>query len=145
VTEGRRIDGAMPVAFRYTPGIGAGAFLEGLRARELRASRCARCDVTYLPARAFCERCLAALETDATCGPEGSVESSTLLHVDVDGGALPAPEAFVLVRLDGADTVMLLRWLGEGTPAIGARAAIAWGEDRVGSILDVDGAVPAGS
>lgn len=140
--SGRRIDGAMPVAFRYTPGAGAGAFLEGLRDRALRGSRCAACGVTYLPARAFCERCFAALEPDVGCGPEGTVVSATALRVDVDGAPLPAPEALALVRFDGADTVMLLRWRGEADPAVGARAAVRWREDRVGSILDIDGAAP---
>jgi uncharacterized OB-fold protein len=140
---GRRIDGAMPVAFRYTPGPGVGAFLEGLRDRELRGSRCTGCGVTYLPARAFCERCFAALDADVACGPEGTVASATTLRVDVDGASLPAPEALALVRFDRADTVMLVRWRGDAEPAIGARAAVRWRDDPVGSILDIDGAAPA--
>ena len=142
---GRRIDGAMPVAFRYTPGTGAGSFLAGLVDRELRGSTCASCGVTYLPARAFCERCFAALEAEARCGPEGTVVSATTVHVDVDGDPLTTPEAFALVRFDGADTVMLVRWLDGASPDVGARAVVAWREDRVGSILDIAGAAPAGS
>ena len=89
MTTGRRIEGTMPVAFRYTPGVGAGAFLAGLGDRELRGSRCAACGVTYLPARAFCERCLAALAPEVRCGPEGTLVSATAVHVDVDGRSLP--------------------------------------------------------
>jgi hypothetical protein len=132
----------MPVAFRYTPGTGNGAFLEGLRAGELRGSRCAGCGVTFLPSRAFCERCFAELEPDVRCGPEGTIVSQTTLHIDVDGGSLPTPEPYALVRFDGADTVLLLRWLGE--PArIGDRATISWRGERVGSILDIDGVARA--
>ena len=68
--------------------------------------------------------------------------SATTVHVDVDGRSLPTPEAYVLVRFDGADTVMLLRWLGPDAARIGARAAVAWRAEHVGSILDIDGVVP---
>ena len=80
----RRIEGVLPVACRYTPGVGNTAFFEALRDRgTFLGARCADCGVTYLPARIFCERCLAGLTPDAQCGPEGTVESWTVAHEDV--------------------------------------------------------------
>jgi uncharacterized OB-fold protein len=138
----RRIEGGLPVAFRYTPGVGNTAFLEALRDRGvLLGSRCAECSVTYLPARIFCERCLASLEPDTECGPEGTLESWTVAHRDVDGEPLDPPVTYGLVRFDGADTVFLHRLLGAADVGDRVRAVVA--ADREASILDIEGFEPA--
>jgi uncharacterized OB-fold protein len=138
----RRIEGGLPVAFRYTPGVGNTAFLEALRDRGVfLGSRCEDCGVTYLPARIFCERCLASLTPDTECGPEGTLESWTVAHRDVDGNTLDAPVTYALVRLDGADTVLLHRLLAPA--AIGARVRAVVAPDRSASIHDIEGFEPA--
>jgi len=141
MTTVRRIEGEIPVAFRYTPGVGNTAFFEALRDRGVfLGSRCAHCGVTYVPARIFCERCLASLTPDTECGPEGVVESWTAAHRNVDGEALPAPVTYALVRLDGADTVVLHRLL---QPAdVGARVRAVVAPDRSASIHDIEGFEP---
>jgi uncharacterized OB-fold protein len=137
----RRIEGEIPVAFRYTPGVGNTAFFEALRDRGVfLGSRCAECGVTYLPARIFCERCLAQLTADSECGPEGTVESWTTAHEDVDGAPVDPPAAYALVRLDGADTVLLHRLLGRTD--IGGRVRPVLRPDRTASILDIEGFQP---
>jgi len=137
----RRIEGVLPVAFRYTPGVGNTAFFEALRDRgTFLGARCADCGVTYLPARIFCERCLAGLTPDAQCGPEGTVESWTVAHEDVDGSPLVLPVTFALVRLDGADTVLLHKLLGPAD--IGGRVRPVLRPDRAASILDLEGFEP---
>jgi uncharacterized OB-fold protein len=137
----RRIEGGLPVAFRYTPGVGNTSFLEALRDRGVfLGSRCTDCAVTYLPARIFCERCLAALVPDTECGAEGTLESWTVAHHDVDGNPLDAPITYALVRLDGADTVMLHRLLAPA--AIGARVRAVVRDDRAASIHDIEGFEP---
>ena len=137
----RRIEGELPVAFRYTPGVGNTAFFEALRDRgTFLGSRCADCGVTYVPARIFCERCLAELVPDIECGPEGTVESWTVARQDVDGAQLEPPVTFTLVRLDGADTVLLHRLLG--TSDIGGRVRTVLRRDRTGSIHDLEGFEP---
>jgi len=142
VTGARRVEGTLPVAFRYTPGLGNGAFFAALRDDGiLLGSRCPSCEVTYLPARVFCERCLGELEPDTPCGPHGSLESFTTLHVDVDDRPLSHPERYGLVRLDGADTVLLHRLLpSDGwEPAIGDRVAPVLRAVRDGMITDIEG------
>ncbi|HEX6844909.1 MAG TPA: OB-fold domain-containing protein [Actinomycetota bacterium] len=137
-----RLEGAMPVRFRYTPGLGNGAFLSALAERGVFVgSRCAACEVTYLPARSFCERCLAALVPDTECGPEGTVESWTVAHRDVDDEPIDPPITWGLVRLDGADTVLLHRLLAPAE--IGARVRPVVRADRVSSIHDLEGFEPA--
>jgi len=137
----RRIEGVLPVAFRYTPGVGNTAFFEALRDRgTFLGARCADCGVTYLPARIFCERCLAGLMPDTECGPEGTVESWTVAHEDADGLPLDLPVTFALVRLDGADTVLLHKLLG--STDIGGRVRPVLRPDRAASILDLEGFEP---
>jgi uncharacterized OB-fold protein len=140
-----RIPGELGVSYRYTPGVGNTAFFEALRDRGVfLGSRCDRCAVTYLPARVFCERCLAELVPGIECGPEGELISWTFVREDVDGNPVEPPVMYGLVRLDGADTVLLHRLVGvDGEPAIGGRVRAAIEETRDGSILDVVGFEPA--
>jgi uncharacterized OB-fold protein len=141
-----KIPGELSVSFRYTPGVGNLAFFEALRDRGVfLGSRCDDCGVTYLPARIFCERCLAELEASVECGPEGELVSWTLVRVDVDDQPLDRPVTYGLVRLDGADTVLLHRVLDvDGEPAIGMRMRPVLASEREGSILDIEGFAPSG-
>jgi uncharacterized OB-fold protein len=136
----RTVHGELPVAFHYTPGVGNTAFFEALRDRGvLLGSRCEACGVTYLPARIFCERCFAELTADTGCGPGGTLESFTVGHVGIDGEPLDQPVAIGLVKLDGADTVLMHRLLGADSWEIGTRVEAVVLADRAGSILDVEG------
>jgi hypothetical protein len=141
-----KIPGELSVSFRYTPGVGNTAFFEALRDRGVfLGSRCDGCAVTYLPARIFCERCLAELEPAVECGPEGELLSWTIARVDVDDRPLDQPVVYGLVRLDGADTVMLHRLVDvDGEPTIGGRVRAVLTSDRDGSILDIEGFEPMG-
>ncbi|HEX5936769.1 MAG TPA: Zn-ribbon domain-containing OB-fold protein [Actinomycetota bacterium] len=140
-----KIPGELSVSFRYTPGVGNTAFFEALRDRGVfLGSRCDHCGVTYLPARVFCERCLAELEPDTECGPSGELLSWTVVRLDVDDGPLDAPVTYGLVKLDGADTAFLHRLLdADGEPRIGDRVTAVLATERDGSILDVEGFTPA--
>jgi uncharacterized OB-fold protein len=140
----QKVPGELSVSYRYTPGVGNTAFFEALRDRGVfLGSRCDECGVTYLPARIFCERCLAGLEPAVECGPEGELVSWTLVRVDVDDHPVDRPVTYGLVKLDGADTVLLHRLLDvDGDPSIGMRVRAVLAPDREGSILDVEGFAP---
>jgi uncharacterized OB-fold protein len=140
----RIVAGDLPVRFRYTPGIGVTAFLEALRDRGvLLGSRCSSCELTYLPARLFCERCFAELTADTECGPDGTLESFTVAHVGLDGEPLPEPVTYALVKLDGADTVIVHRLIGADAPGIGMRVRTVIRERRTASIDDIEGFTPS--
>jgi uncharacterized OB-fold protein len=144
MTTVKKIPGELPVSFRYTPGVGNTAFFEALRDRGiLLGSRCEACGVTYLPARVFCERCLAELEAAVECGPAGTLESWTVGRVGIDGEPLDEPAALGLVRFDGADTVLVHRLLGDADWSIGMRVEAVLRPDRSASILDLEGVRPA--
>lgn len=141
--EVRRWDGEFPVRHRYTPGVAGTAFFTALRDRGvLLGSRCEACSYTYVPARLFCERCFAELAADTEVGPGGELVSYTIGFVGLEGEPLEDPETIGLVRLDGADSVLVHRVLDADEPLeIGERVEVVLRPlgDREGTILDIEG------
>ncbi len=140
----RKITGKLPVGFRYTPGVANTAFFESLRDRgTFLGARCEECGITYVPPRMFCERCFEEPVTFVDCGPEGELLSFTVGHVGIDGDPLPEPVTLGLVKLDGADTVLMHYLIGDGPWEIGASVRAVLRPARTGSILDVEGFEPS--
>jgi uncharacterized OB-fold protein len=141
--EVRRWDGEFPVRHRYTPGVAGTAFFTALRDRGvLLGARCEACSFTYVPARLFCERCFAELAADTEVGPGGELVSFTIGFVGLEGEPLDEPETIGLVRLDGADSVLVHRVLDVDEPLeIGERVEVVLRPDgeRSGTILDIEG------
>jgi hypothetical protein len=134
--------GEMPVSFLYTVGVAGERFLRELMENgRFLGSRCSDCRYTYLPPRLYCERCFAELTDWVEVGPRGTVEALTVAHVGLDGQPLAEPQTFALIRLDGADGLLIHRIsapagqeleLGATVePVFHPRAA------RKGSILDI--------
>ncbi len=146
--EIRLVEGAIPIRHRYTPGVAGEIFFSALKERgELVGSRCVSCGITYVPARLFCERCFDELSGDVTVGPQGTLESFTVGFVGLEGEALEEPVPMGLVRLDGADTVLLhflVDFDDEQPLGIGERVEVALRPEgeRTGSILDIRGFRP---
>jgi uncharacterized OB-fold protein len=135
-------EGQIPVAHRYTPGVAGEAFFRALKERgEFVASRCESCDLTYCPPRLFCERCFSQLEADTVVGPRGKVESFTVGYVGVEGDPLDEPVALGLVRLEGADTVLVHLLTEADSLEIGqvVEPVLKQKRYRTGSILDIKG------
>jgi uncharacterized protein len=141
--EVRRWDGEFPVRHRYTPGVAGTAFFTALRDRGvLLGSRCEACSYTYVPARLFCERCFAELAADVEVGLGGELVSFTIGFVGLEGEPLEDPETIGLVRLDGADSVLVHRVLDADEPLeIGERLEVVLRPEgeREGTILDIEG------
>ena len=144
--EVRRWDGEFPVRHRYTPGVAGTAFFTALRDRGVfLGSRCEACSYTYVPARLFCERCFAELAADTEVGPGGVLVSFTIGFVGMEGEPFAEPETTGLVRLDGADSVLLHRLFDADEPLeIGERVQVILRPEgeREGTILDVEGFRP---
>lgn len=137
----------IPIRHRYTPGVAGEAFFTALRDRgELLASRCEECQMTYCPARLFCERCFAGpLEADITVGPQGTLVSFSVGTVGVEGEALEEPVTVGLIRPEGADTVLMHFVIDAPELEAGMRveAVLRPEAERTGSILDLLGFRPA--
>ncbi len=107
-----------PVKNRYTAGVAGQRFFEDLKEYgKIYGSRCAACDLTYVPARIYCERCFARLEDWIDVGTEGTVYSFTVVHKNKSGEFKDEPSLIVAVRI--ADGLLIHR-LGE------CSAAEAW-------------------
>ena len=137
------VSGAIPVRHRYTPGVAGERFFTALRDRgEILATPCENCAVTYVPGRTYCERCFARLGDWITVGPQGTLESFTSVHIDLDGNRLAEPVAIGLVVLDGATTTLVHRLeVGDRAPRVGDRveAVLEPKGKRTGSINDIRG------
>lgn len=139
-------EGEIPIRHRYTPGIAGEAFFKALKDMgQFLASRCESCGITYCPARLFCERCFDELNADITVGPGGTIESFTVGYAGVEGEPLDEPVTVGLVRLDGADTVLMHLLIDTDNPMIGdtVEASLLPKSRRTGSILDVRGFRPS--
>jgi len=138
-------EGHVPIRHRYTPGVAGEAFFRALKEDgDFIASRCPECGRVYCPPRLFCERDFAELAANEKVGPEGTLESFSVGYVGVEGEPLDQPVAIGLVRLDGADTVLMHRVIDADELEIGQRvvAVLLPASKRVGSINDIRGFKP---
>ena len=134
-----RIEGDFPVYFRYTAGIaGERFFREIMDNGRLVASRCAKCNLNYLPPRIYCERCMSKLEEYVQIDNTGTVETFTMCHQDADGKELSEPVTVALVRFPSAHGGIVHKTKGQ--ISIGDRVRLVFKEKskRTGSILDID-------
>jgi uncharacterized OB-fold protein len=135
--------GDIPITSRYTAGIAGETFFREIKdnARFL-GTHCETCDLVYVPATMFCERCFAQLDEWVEVENRGMVFTYTVLHRDLDEKPLDPPAVLAYVRLFGADGG-LVHYLGEVDPEevfIGLEVEAVFKDpaERVGSILDIE-------
>jgi len=134
--------GDIPITSRYTAGIAGEKFFRTIKedARFL-GTRCDSCDLVYVPATMFCERCFAALDEWVEVSSTGHVFAFTVLFRDLDDRELETPRVLAYVKLDGSDGG-LVHYLGEIDRrelyiGLEVEAVFKDAADREGSILDV--------
>lgn len=134
---------AFPVKNVYTAGAAGQRFFEEIKNNsKILGSRCEKCELTYVPARIYCERCFNRLEEKnwIDAGTEGTIYSYTLLFQTQNGEPRENPAVMVAVRI--ADGLLIHR-LGEFSAAdleIGkpVKAKFKPKEKRKGCIEDID-------
>jgi uncharacterized OB-fold protein len=138
--------GDLPVMNRYTYGLAGERFFRTIKEEaKIMGTHCPNCDRTYVPAAAFCERCLGKLDEWVDVGTIGDIVTYTFLNVGLDGTPLAKPEIIAFIRLaDGG----IIHHLGEIEPEqveIGllVKAVFLPQSKRVGSILDIKYFKPA--
>ncbi|MBI4229959.1 MAG: Zn-ribbon domain-containing OB-fold protein [Planctomycetes bacterium] len=140
------VHGEIPVTNLYTAGIALEQFLRTIqRDGKLTATKCESCRVRYVPARLFCERCLARLKTWEDVPAQGTVHTFTVSHLDLDGKRLDRPAVVGLVSFAGFTGGIVHRILGDPSQIqIGMKveAVFAPAGSRAGSILDIEGFRP---
>lgn len=130
----------LPVMNRYTFGLAGEKFFRTIKDEgHILGTHCPNCDITYVPAAAFCERCLGKLEEWVDVGTIGDVVTYTVLYVGLDGNPLEKPEVIAFIRLgDGG----IIHRLGEIEPeqveiGLMVEAVFKPKARREGSILDI--------
>ncbi len=134
--------GDIPITSRYTAGIAGERFLREIKDNaRIVGTHCSQCDLTYVPATMFCERCFAELDEWVEVASQGTVFTYTVLHRDLDDQPVDPPAVLAYVKLEGSDGG-LVHYLGEVDPeavTIGmpVEAVFREASERVGSILDI--------
>jgi uncharacterized OB-fold protein len=138
--------GDLPVTNRYTYGLAGEKFFRTIKDEgKFLGTYCPHCDHTYVPAAAFCERCLGKLDDWVDVGTIGDVVTYTVLNVSLDGSPLDKPEVIAFIRFgDGG----LIHRLGEIEPeqieiGLMVEAVFLPASKRTGSILDIKYFKPA--
>lgn len=134
--------GDMPITSRYTAGIAGERFFRAIKdeARIL-GTRCDSCDLIYVPATMFCERCFTQLDEWVEVSSTGHLFTFTVLLRDLEDRVLEEPQVLAYVKLDGCDGG-LVHYLGEIDMKelyIGLEVEAVFKEaaEREGSILDI--------
>lgn len=134
-------EGTMPVTNRYTFGQAGERFFRLLKDEgRIYGSRCDQCNLTYVPATSFCERCLSKLEQWIDVGTQGEVHTFTILATNYDGTPSDVPEIIVLVKLGDGGLIHKLSAVDPEQLCIGMQveAVIKPDNERTGSILDIE-------
>jgi uncharacterized OB-fold protein len=123
----------LSMPYTLTPGAAAGEFLAALADHRILGSRCATCERTVVPAQDVCTRCGGATAERWAMPHSGSIVTWTAS----DG------KVVAKIRLDGSDSDLLHRFLGDETDAaVGVRVRVSWVAEATGWITDIEGFVP---
>lgn len=135
-----RSEMTMDLRWRVAAGAAFATFAEALRERRLLGQRCAGCGRVSLPPRPVCGDCRLRLGEWVEVGPEGVVETATVVHLPItdplSGESRPGPYAMGLVRLDGADTT-INHYLAPERIGAGVRVRPRWRPERTGTMADI--------
>ncbi|MGW7202262.1 Zn-ribbon domain-containing OB-fold protein [Streptomyces sp. NPDC054837] len=128
------------VEFPFTRSLGPvqSAFLTGLRDRVVLGVKTGD-GRTLVPPVEYDPVTAEEIRDLVEVAPTGTVTTWAWNHEPRRGQPLSSPFAWVLVRLDGADTALLHVLDAPGPDAVhtGLRVRVRWAEDRVGAITDI--------
>lgn len=154
VTAVQPLSAPLELSFDYTRSVGPtlGRFMAGLAQQRVVGVRCSD-GLVYVPPVEYDPLTHAAVTDFVEVCDEGEVISWSWAASPLAGQPLQQPFAWVLVRLDGADTAVL-HALDAGSPEqvhTGMRVRVRWAMQPVGCIADIEcfeptsGSGPAGS
>lgn len=130
----------LTLAYPYARTVGPtySRFLTGLRQRRVEGTRTDDGRV-FVPPAEYDPRSGRALDEWVPVADEGTVQAWSWQPTPVEGNPLDRPFAWVLVRLDGADTCLLhsLDVTSPGDVHTGMRVRARWAAEPSGAITDL--------
>lgn len=125
------IQGRWNFDYTYFAGEAATRFFRELADhRRIMGTRCTSCRRLLVPARSFCDACMEPTREWEQVGPEGTLETFTIITTAFPG-LPPPPIVMAYVTLDGADTALINLVLGEDLSDIEAAAQRLNAQPRV--------------
>jgi uncharacterized protein len=117
------IQGQWKFDYTYFAGEHASRFFRELRENQrIMGTRCHKCERLLVPARSFCDACMERTTDWKEVGPEGTLETFTIITAAFPGLPKP-PIVMAYVTLDGADTALINLVRGLDLTDIDAAAA----------------------
>lgn len=122
--------------YEYPAGIALSIFLQGLREGKLIAGRCGKCNISHIPPRSYCAKCLNPINDFHEITGVGFVDTFTSSHISLDGS--PAqPVTWIYVRFEGVEGGLLHRLDPSVAPEKALKVRPVYHGERIGSILDI--------
>lgn len=116
------IQGQWKFDYTYFAGAHASRFFHELRENQrIMGTCCPKCERLLVPARSFCDACMEKTTDWREVGPEGTLETFTIITAAFPGLPKP-PIVMAYVTLDGADTALINLVHGLDLSDIGAAA-----------------------
>ena len=92
--------GELPVTSRYTYGLAGERFFSELKTKgTIFGTRCQSCDLIYVPAVSFCERCMSKLEEWMDMGLIGHIHSYTVLYEMLSSSESDQPVIVGIIKI----------------------------------------------
>ena len=140
--------GDMECDYIYTAGVAGERFYIALRDEEkLLATRCEKCNITFMPPRLYCDQCFAELTNFFEVPSSGTIESYTITYFDRDGAPLDEPEVLAFVKIDktGGGLIHRIDELKPESLKIGTKVAAVFDvkAKRQGRLTDIKYFKPA--
>lgn len=140
-----RVDYTMTLDYEHAYGHYYGTLFDGIKHdRRVRGIRCSKCERVLLPPREYCDVCYAPTLQWVDVDAVGTIQASSVVHVEFIGQRMQPPYVYAEIVLDGTHT-RLIHMVGGVDPeeaktkaAPGARVQAVWSDRRTGSLADID-------
>lgn len=141
----KQVDYTMTLDYRHAYGQYYGTLFDGVKdGRRIRGVKCSECRRLLLPPRAVCDVCFAPTAEWVDVQAIGTVQASSVVHIEFIGQRLTPPYVYAEIVLDGTST-RLIHMVGGVDPAMaqtaaapGARVRAVWSDRHTGSLADID-------
>jgi uncharacterized OB-fold protein len=134
------LKGQIKMPYSWSVGEVGSRFLVALRdEQKILGNQCQACKTVFVPPRQNCGKCFQRIHHWLEVGPEGTVESFTVVRQAYPLQPADPPYAYALIKLDGAD-VGFLHIIKSGLERLakGVRVKPQFAEKRTGQIKDIE-------